>query len=134
MIEDNLQVRKTLEALRALGISIAIDDFGTGYSALSYLTRFSMDVLKIDRSFINGIDTDPRKAGLVNAFIAVGKTLGMEIVAEGVETAAQAAVLELLGCELAQGYLFGRPQTLEDFTANLPAAPLPNPPLLEEGA
>jgi diguanylate cyclase (GGDEF)-like protein/PAS domain S-box-containing protein len=134
MIEDNLQVRKTLEALRALGISIAIDDFGTGYSALSYLTRFPMDVLKIDRSFINGIDADPRKAGLVNAFISVGKTLGMEIVAEGVETAAQSEILELLGCELAQGYLFGRPQSLEDFMANLPAAPLPNPPLLEEGA
>jgi diguanylate cyclase (GGDEF)-like protein/PAS domain S-box-containing protein len=120
MIEDNRQVRETLEALCALGISIAIDDFGTGYSALSYLCRFPMNVLKIDRSFIDGIDTDPRKAGLVKAFISVGKTLGMEIVAEGVETAAQSTVLQQLGCDLGQGYLFGRPQSFQGFMGILP--------------
>lgn len=119
MIEDNPEVRRILEGLRALGISIAIDDFGTGYSALNYLTRFPMDVLKIDRSFIDGIDADPRKAGLVRAFISLGRTLGMEIVAEGVETEAQSAVLQQLGCELGQGYLFGRPQPFREFMVAL---------------
>jgi diguanylate cyclase (GGDEF)-like protein/PAS domain S-box-containing protein len=119
LIDDNPQVRKTLETLRTLGISIAIDDFGTGYSALNYLTRFPMDVLKIDRSFTHGIDADPRKTGLVKAFISLGKTLDMEIVAEGVETAAQSATLRQLGCELGQGYLFGEPGSFEDIMASL---------------
>ena len=121
MIEDNREIRATFEAFRDLGISIAIDDFGTGYSALNYLRRFPMNVLKIDRSFINGIEADPQKAGLVMAFISVGTTLGMEIVAEGVETAAQSAVLQQLGCALGQGYLFGRPQSLEDLMGLLQA-------------
>ncbi|MEZ4598179.1 MAG: EAL domain-containing protein [Syntrophotaleaceae bacterium] len=115
MIDDNRKIRKTLETLRALGISIAIDDFGTGYSALNYLRRFPMDVLKIDRSFVDGIDSDPRKAGLVKAFISVGQALEMDIVAEGVETEAQSSLLQQLGCRLGQGYLFGKPQSLEVF-------------------
>ncbi len=119
MIEDNPQTNKTLETLRALGITIAIDDFGTGYSALNYLTRLPMDVLKIDRSFIKGIDTDPRKAGLVRAFISMGKTLGMEIVAEGVETSAQSERLQELGCCLGQGYLFGKPMSFPSLLATL---------------
>jgi diguanylate cyclase (GGDEF)-like protein/PAS domain S-box-containing protein len=119
LIDDNPQVRKTLETLRALGISIAIDDFGTGYSALNYLTRFPMDVLKIDRSFTLGIDADPRKNGLVKAFISLGKTLDMEIVAEGVETQSQSETLRQLGCELGQGYLFGEPGSFDEFMATL---------------
>jgi len=119
MIEDNPQVRKTLEALRALGISIAIDDFGTGYSALNYLTRFPIDVLKIDRSFVNSIDTDPCKVGLVKVFISLGTNLDMPIVAEGVETVAESMVLQQLGCGLAQGYLFGKPQPFDALMATL---------------
>lgn len=115
----SIQFRKTLEALRSFGISIAIDDFGTGYSALGYLTRFPMDVLKIDRSFTNGIDTDRRKAGLVQAFISMGKTLGMEIVAEGVETLAQSELLQQLGCRLGQDYLFGKPVPFTSMLATL---------------
>ena len=122
LLEDNQQIRNTLEELRALGINIAIDDFGTGYSALSYLNRFPVDVLKIDRSFVDGIDADPRKAGLVNAFISVAKTLDMKIVAEGVETEAQQKILLQKGCSLGQGYLFGKPQTFENFMAFLPPA------------
>jgi diguanylate cyclase (GGDEF)-like protein/PAS domain S-box-containing protein len=121
LIDDNPQVRKTLETLRALGVSIALDDFGTGYSALNYLTRFPMDVLKIDRSFTLGIDSDPRKNGLVKTFISLGKTLDMEIVAEGVETESQSATLRQLGCELGQGYLFGEPGSFEEFMATLSA-------------
>lgn len=113
MIEDNPQVAKTLEALRALGVTIAIDDFGTGYSALNYLSRFPIDVLKIDRSFINHIDTDPCKVGLVKVFIALGANLDMRVVAEGVETASESATLQQLGCGLAQGYLFGKPQPFD---------------------
>lgn len=123
MIEDNPQIHKTLETLQTLGISIAIDDFGTGYSALSYLSGLPMDVLKIDYSFINGIDTDPRKAGLVQAFISVGKTLGMEIVAEGVETSVQSELLQQLGCRLGQGYLFGKPMPLTSLLAILEDGP-----------
>jgi EAL domain-containing protein (putative c-di-GMP-specific phosphodiesterase class I) len=121
LIDDNLQVRKTLENLRALGVSIAIDDFGTGYSPLNYLMRFPMDVLKIDRSFTLGIDSDPRKNGLVKAFISLGKTLDMEIVAEGVETECQSATLRQMGCKLGQGYLFGEPRSFEEFMAALSA-------------
>lgn len=119
MIEDNPQVRKTLEALRALGISIAIDDFGTGYSALNYLTRFPIDVLKIDRSFVSGIDADPRKVGLVKVFLSLGTNLAMQIVAEGVETVAESAVLQQLGCGLGQGYLYGKPQPFDTLMTSL---------------
>lgn len=119
MIEDNPQVRKTLEALRAFGISIAIDDFGTGYSALNYLTRFPIDVLKIDRSFVSGIDADPRKVGLVKVFISLGTNFDMQIVAEGVETVDESMVLQRLGCGLAQGYLLGRPQPFDALLAAL---------------
>ncbi|ABA90290.1 diguanylate cyclase/phosphodiesterase, PAS, PAS and PAS domain-containing [Syntrophotalea carbinolica DSM 2380] len=119
MIEDNPQVAKTLEALRSLGITIAIDDFGTGYSALNYLSRFPIDVLKIDRSFINHIDTDPCKVGLVKVFIALGTNLEMQIVAEGVETVSESASLQKLGCGLAQGYLFGKPQPFKALMATL---------------
>jgi diguanylate cyclase (GGDEF)-like protein/PAS domain S-box-containing protein len=119
MIEDNPQVRKTLEALRALGVTIAIDDFGTGYSALNYLTRFPIDVLKIDRSFVNGIDTDPGKVGLVNVFISLGTNFDMQIVAEGVETVEESMVLQQLGCGLAQGYMFGKPQPFDALLATL---------------
>jgi diguanylate cyclase (GGDEF)-like protein/PAS domain S-box-containing protein len=119
MIEDNPQVRKTLEALRALGVTIAIDDFGTGYSALNYLTRFPIDVLKIDRSFVSGIDADPRKVGLVKVFISLGTNFDMQIVAEGVETVDESMVLQQLGCGLAQGYLLGRPQPFDALMATL---------------
>lgn len=119
MIDDNLKVRKTLETFRALGISIAIDDFGTGYSAIDYLRRFPMDVLKIDRSFVDDMENDSRKTGLVKAFIALGNALDMEIVAEGIETEAQSVLLQKMGCRLGQGYLFGKPQTFEKLMADL---------------
>ncbi|MEZ4598639.1 MAG: EAL domain-containing protein [Syntrophotaleaceae bacterium] len=120
MLDEHWSIRKTLKKLRGLGITIAIDDFGTGYSALDYLRRFPMDVLKIDRSFVDGIDQDPRKAGLVKAFIAVAHALQMEIVAEGIETEAQRDLLQTLGCRLGQGFLFGKPQTLETLIAGRP--------------
>jgi EAL domain-containing protein (putative c-di-GMP-specific phosphodiesterase class I) len=92
-----------------MGVSIAIDDFGTGYSALSYLARFPIDTLKIDRSFIHSVTTDTYRAELVRAILSIARCLGQVVVAEGVETLEQAAFLEANGCQLAQGYLFSRP-------------------------
>ena len=122
-------VENELQALRELGVTVAIDDFGTGYSALAYLQRLRIDRLKIDRSFVRGVDTDERQAALVRACIALGQALDLELVAEGVETEGQAALLRKLGCETAQGWLYAKAMPAEDFGAwqqtraglNLPA-------------
>jgi len=107
LLNEQDMTLKTLSELRAMGISIAIDDFGTGYSALSYLARFPIDTLKIDRSFINS--GDRRSAELVKAILSIAHCLGQSVVAEGVETAEQAAFLEANGCEAAQGFFYSRP-------------------------
>ncbi|MES3035993.1 MAG: EAL domain-containing protein [Gemmatimonadota bacterium] len=98
-----------LTSLRSLGVRLAIDDFGTGYSSLSYLHRFPVDVLKIDRSFVEGVAGGPGSDALASAVIALGKSLGLRIVAEGIETEAQHEALAALGCRFGQGYLFSRP-------------------------
>lgn len=115
LLENDDQVRQTLHALTGLGVSIAIDDFGTGYSALSYLTKFEVDCLKIDRQFVHGIEHDQRQRELLKAFIAIAKALDMDVVAEGVETVAQAHFLLAQNCQLAQGYLFSAPLPAERF-------------------
>lgn len=99
----------TLSDLQKLGIHLAIDDFGTGYSSLSYLHRFPIDFLKIDRSFINKIDTDGEQLAIVRTIITLAWNLGMEVVAEGVESQKQLAQLRSLHCDYAQGYLFFKP-------------------------
>ncbi|USX15492.1 EAL domain-containing protein [Oxalobacteraceae bacterium OTU3CAMAD1] len=109
LIDDGGQVRAVLRRLRALGVSISLDDFGTGYSSLSYLTRFQLNTLKIDRAFVMDIEHSERITSLVNAIIAMGHSLGLQLVAEGVETAGQAAILEKMGCHYLQGYHFSRP-------------------------
>jgi diguanylate cyclase (GGDEF)-like protein len=98
-----------LGRLRSMGISIALDDFGTGYSSLSYLWRFPFDKVKIDRSFVAGMQTDPKAMAIVNSVVALARTLDLEVTAEGVETQAQADALGKAGCHVAQGYLYGRP-------------------------
>ncbi len=99
-----------LGALRQLGVQIAIDDFGTGYSSLSYLRQFPTDSVKIDRSFVDGLDQeDGSEASLVAAIVAMARALGITTIAEGVERAAQAVRLQTLGCRLAQGYHYSRP-------------------------
>jgi diguanylate cyclase (GGDEF)-like protein len=111
----------TLDALRALGIRIAMDDFGTGYSSLAYLRRFPVDSLKIARELIAGPSEsdDPEAWAFARAIIALGNSLGLPIVAEGIETPEQLRVLRRLGCELGQGYLFGRPTSELDLEPEL---------------
>lgn len=106
----------TLRKLKALGVSIAIDDFGTGYSSLAYLRRFPIDILKVDRSFVNGLGADPEDAAIANAVITLAHTLGMEALAEGVENEVQRSELIRLGCDQAQGFLLGRPMSAADLT------------------
>ena len=98
-----------LEALKALGVRLGLDDFGTGYSSLGYLRRFPLDVLKLDRSFVSELGAEAAADSIIAAVIEMARALGMEVVAEGVETEAQHSTLERLGCQLAQGYLFAPP-------------------------
>jgi len=116
-IEDPDAVAADIANLRRLGVLISIDDFGTGFASLNYIRRFAFDVLKIDRSFIEGIPREQGHAAIVEAVIMLSNALGIEVVAEGVETAEQVAVLSAYGCGLAQGYYFSPPVTAEEFTA-----------------
>lgn len=109
----------TLTQLKQLGVQIAIDDFGTGYSSLSYLHRFPIDTLKVDRSFIQRLDTDGEQLAIVRTIITLAWNLGMEVVAEGVETSKQLVQLRSLQCEYAQGYLFSRPRNVDAIAALL---------------
>jgi diguanylate cyclase (GGDEF)-like protein/PAS domain S-box-containing protein len=117
LLDEYGEVLETLKAFRALGITIAIDDFGTGYSALSYLARFPINTLKIDRSFINTMTTDKYCAELVKAILSIASSLGQQVVAEGVETDEQALFLQTHNCEVAQGYLFSKPVPWEELLA-----------------
>ncbi len=115
---------RTLGQLRDMGIRIAIDDFGTGYSSLTHLKRFPIDILKIDRAFIKDLPDDADDSALTSAIIAMGKILRLELIAEGVETAAQAKFLVNQGCHLHQGFLFSRPVPADKFI-QLMNAPVP---------
>ncbi|OIQ84611.1 phytochrome-like protein cph2 [mine drainage metagenome] len=108
-----------MNALRKIGVSFSMDDFGTGYSSLSSLKKLPITQLKIDQSFVRDITSDPDDAVIVQTIIAMARNLGMEIIAEGVETEAQRAFLEQHGCPVCQGYLFGRPMPIEQFEAQL---------------
>ncbi len=109
MADTDLAVRRLLE-LKSLGVLLAMDDFGTGYSSLSYLSRFPVDILKMDRSFLTSGETD---SGLAAAIVAIGKSLNLQVIAEGIELADQMASMRELGCELGQGFLFARPMSRE---------------------
>ena len=112
-----------LDQLRDMGVRLAIDDFGTGYSSLSYLKRFPIDSLKIDQSFVRGLPGDADDAAICRAIIAMGRSLGLKTIAEGVELAEQRAFLHDAGCEFIQGYLYGRPIPFEAFEATILQAP-----------
>ncbi|MEW6562535.1 MAG: PAS domain S-box protein [Pseudomonadota bacterium] len=115
LLEGDGEILETLQALRDMGITIAIDDFGTGYSALSYLTRFPIHTLKIDRSFTRHVDSGGHHAELVKAIISLARCLNLEVVAEGVETGEQEAFLKSCGCQTVQGYWYGKPMPEQEF-------------------
>ena len=116
LMADPDEAASTLGALHELGVKLAIDDFGTGYSSLTYLRRFPIDALKVDRSFVNGVSENVKDATIVAAVVALAHAFGIPAIAEGVETRAQAAQLTDLGCDFAQGYLWGKPQPADQFT------------------
>ena len=109
LMDDAERSEEALIQLKGLGVEIAIDDFGTGYSSLAYLRRFPVDVLKVDRSFVDGLGPDPDATAIVSAIVSLAHSLGLECVAEGVETLEQLAGLRKLGCRQAQGFYFARP-------------------------
>lgn len=108
---------RAIAELREAGVKVSLDDFGTGYSSLSYLKDFGFDFLKVDRSFITALDDGRQGAELLRVIVDLGHSLSMSVIAEGVETAEQAGVAQLLGCDFIQGYLTGRPMSLEHFEA-----------------
>ena len=113
LMQDLKASRATLDAIRALGVRIGVDDFGTGYSSLAYLTQFPIDVLKVDRQFVSRMMEDERARKVVRGVIGLAHSLGMRVVAEGVETAQQIHALEALDCDFIQGWAFGKPMPLE---------------------
>jgi EAL domain-containing protein (putative c-di-GMP-specific phosphodiesterase class I) len=120
-----------LSQLRNLHVHLLLDDFGTGYSSLGYLHNFRFDTLKIDRSFVSRADQGGRQTEIVRTIVGLARTLGMEVVAEGVETAPQASLLQQLYCDFAQGFFFSRPLDADAFGAILLDRrrwPLPTPP------
>ncbi|HLL16334.1 MAG TPA: EAL domain-containing protein, partial [Pyrinomonadaceae bacterium] len=109
-VMDNVETAtQMLKNLRALGIKLSIDDFGTGYSSLSYLHRFPIDTLKVDRSFVVNMSEDGENVEIVRTIVSLAQNLGMNVIAEGVETKEQLAALRKLGCENGQGYFFSKP-------------------------
>ncbi len=122
MIHAGPSVIADIQRLAAAGVRIAIDDFGTGYASLTYLQRFPVGVVKIDRSFVSGLGSNPRDEAIVRAVISLGSSLDMALVAEGVEEGSQADALHAAGCQYAQGYLFGRPQPKVMLEGSFPAA------------
>jgi predicted signal transduction protein with EAL and GGDEF domain/FixJ family two-component response regulator len=117
LMKDAGNVNMTLHRLNEMGVEISIDDFGTGYSSLAYLTNMPISELKIDRSFVRELGLAPKSSDIVSAIIALGRSLGLRVVAEGVETLRQMEVLQRLGCRMMQGFLFSRPLPPEEIEA-----------------
>ena len=115
LMENSLGVKTTISQLKSIFVQLAIDDFGTGYSNLEYLQRFPFDVIKIDRCFINNIIHNPDKISLTKAIIQIGRSLELEIIAEGIESEAEVDFLISNECDLGQGYLFSPPVPVDKF-------------------
>jgi len=111
LVASGERAEQQLGVLKARGVRLALDDFGTGYASLAYLQRLPVDVVKIDRSFTAGIDCGEDDIALLEGIVGLGKALGLELVAEGIERGAQQGIVQELGCHGAQGFHFGRPKT-----------------------
>ncbi len=117
LVEDSLAVRQILNQCASLGLKIALDDFGTGYSSLAYISKLPIHTVKIDRSFVQGVDTDPHAAVIVKSTLSMCRELGINTIAEGVETEAQGRFMSRHGCQQIQGYLFSKPLPADEFAA-----------------
>jgi EAL domain-containing protein (putative c-di-GMP-specific phosphodiesterase class I) len=117
LLENIEQTIETMQALRVLGVRFSLDDFGTGYSSLNYVKRLPLDQIKIDQSFVRDILSDPNDAAICRTVIAMGRSLGLSTLAEGVEQPAQWDYLAQEGCDAAQGYLYARPMALPELQA-----------------
>jgi EAL domain-containing protein (putative c-di-GMP-specific phosphodiesterase class I) len=126
-IQDLARTASRLEALRSEGVRVAIDDFGTGFSSLQYLSRLPVDILKIDRKFVWGLGQHAEDDVLVRSMLGLAAELGLEVIAEGVETRRQAELLLEYGCRLAQGFLFSPPRPIEELRSNHPDSAHPAP-------
>jgi diguanylate cyclase (GGDEF)-like protein/PAS domain S-box-containing protein len=124
--QDTEATTAKLEAIKALGVRLALDDFGTGYSSLSHLRRFPIDILKIDKAFVDGVATDAEDHAVVGAIVTLGQVLDLDLVAEGIETERELAALQALGVQYGQGYHLGRPAA--------PDQQVPRPPATRHGA
>jgi diguanylate cyclase (GGDEF)-like protein/PAS domain S-box-containing protein len=124
MVRDAEGLGEVLQALKALGVRLVLDDFGTGYSSLSYLTRLPLDVLKVDRSFVDGLGSESRDTAITETIIAMSRALSLDVVAEGVETAEHVRELSRLGCGLAQGFHFSRAVPAEEISRALEHGPV----------
>lgn len=124
LISNTEAVIETLRQIHEMGVSIAMDDFGTGYSSLSYLSLFPFDKIKIDKAFIQNLGKDASTDAIVTSIVGLGRSLDVVITAEGVETEEQAILLSAAGCDLVQGYMFGKPDTVEKHEARWPVFPL----------
>ena len=113
LVKDAVRGVETLKQLRELGVQIALDDFGTGYSSLSYLRHLPLDSLKIAREFVEGVTFSDHDAAFVRLIVGLAKTIGLKVVAEGIETRAQLDMLREIGCDLGQGYYFAEPMDVD---------------------
>ena len=127
LIDDFSHVVSILRRLKAFGLQIALDDFGTGYSSMSYLQSFPFDTIKIDQSFITNLERSPQSKAIVRAIVGLAHGLGVPVIAEGVETQAQFELLANAGCDLVQGFLVGRPQTIDAYAKFLEGEPQARP-------
>jgi EAL domain-containing protein (putative c-di-GMP-specific phosphodiesterase class I) len=113
LMDDPRSAQSTLRKLRELGVATSIDDYGTGYSSLAYVKQLAVNEIKIDRTFVSGMEADMKNAAIVRSTIELGHNLGLTVVAEGVETAHELAELRRFGCDSVQGFHFARPMTAE---------------------
>jgi len=117
LLDDRFDILEQLARFGMAGMQVALDDFGTGYSAMAYLKKFPIDYLKIDRSFVRDIETDPNDRAIAEAIVVMASKLGLKVIAEGVETLGQREILEAVGCEYVQGYLYAKPMPEQEFLA-----------------